>query len=165
MMIAAGGAAVVASALPEVWTTPKVEAKSTDGTDQAPLTHDLYDRLYNFSGFLPPVDNPPAVNKGKAGRTYPVKWQLTDRYGNYASALSLVKSIQYAGMSCTNSSDESAWMDTEATGGTGLRYDFSANQYVYNWATPKTPGCYNLYLRLGTLNCGDETFSANFNLK
>ena len=50
-------------------------------------------------------------------------------------------------------------LDTEATGGTSLR--FEGDQLVYNWKTPAMAGCYELVVTLAD----DSVHSANFSLK
>ena len=116
---------------------------------------------YALSGFERPIANTPTVNTGKAGRTYPVKWQLQDANGGHISTLNAVAEIVMQPTPCSDfATDPDSTVTATAVGATRLRYDGEANQYVYNWATPSTAGCYRLFVRLDS----GQTLPAYFQL-
>jgi hypothetical protein len=116
---------------------------------------------YTLNGFLAPVNNPDVVNLGKAGRTYPVKWQLKDAAGNFVTSLAAIKSITFRPVQCGEfTSVQADALETETSGNSGLAYDDISNQYRYNWATPSA-GCYVLFLSFDT----GQVQQAYFNLK
>ena len=115
---------------------------------------------YKFGGFRAPVSGPPAVNAGKAGRTYPVKWQLKNADDSLVSRLDAVRSIAYRPIQCGTIAAIPVELNaTAATSDAVVRYDADAGQFIYHWKTPSA-GCYTLTL---TLDSGQE-FLAYFNL-
>lgn len=105
---------------------------------------------YAFNGFLRPVDNPEVENVAKGGQTIPIKWQLSDANG-FVSDLSIIDLRVNAPVACSalGATDGTDPIENYATGGTALRYDFTANQYVFNWKTQKWAGqCGKVTLKL-----------------
>ena len=112
-----------------------------------------------FGFFTVPVDNPPSVNLGRAGKTYPLKWQVTDASAAEVTSLSVVSSIRHKAVACgAFSGDPTDALETTATGATGLRYD---GQFIYNWATPSQAGCYEVFVTLAD----GGVHTANFQLR
>jgi hypothetical protein len=108
-----------------------------------------YTIAFVFTGFLRPLENWPVINEGRAGRTYPVKWQLSDARGTYISTLGAVTSILTSQVACDASPGAIIQDVATATGGTSLRYDAVANQFIYNWKTDQSmTGCRQLQLTL-----------------
>lgn len=108
-------------------------------------------RIYTITGdgFLGGnVEQAPAVNVGRAGRTYRLAWQLTDRTGAYVSDLAAVNDATYARVDCSSMTGTTNDVVAEPTGGSGLRYNTTDQLYEYNWKTPSTPGCYRFTIRL-----------------
>jgi hypothetical protein len=113
---------------------------------------------YYFNGFFQPVDNKPVFNMGKAGRTFPIKWRLPDcntgvPTGGYITDVGVVTNnpLTYKKITCPGGLTVDAMEEEAATSGsTVLRYDFTDNQFIFNWKTSSTfvNMCYELSLKL-----------------
>jgi hypothetical protein len=100
---------------------------------------------YPFTGFNPPVANPPAVNLENAGRTVPVKFTLADS-GAVFSQVMAAGYPQSAPVSCTSPTQLTTGDPTTATspGSASPRDD-----YNYLWKTdPSWTGCRELIVKL-----------------
>jgi hypothetical protein len=101
---------------------------------------------WTLNGFYRPVDMNGVFNLVKGGSTVPLKFEIFAGTTEL-TVTSYVTSLKYAPVAC----DATAPLDTIealATGGTVLRYDATAGQYVYNWQTPKTIGCFSVVVRM-----------------
>jgi uncharacterized delta-60 repeat protein len=158
----------VASGAPIHTLSVGTKSFTVSATDDAQNTTErtvTYRVVYDVGGGLGggggSVDGAPTVNVGKAGRTYLATWQLSDSGGSQITSLAAVASVRYKSVSCGSfAGDPSDSLEAESTGNAGLRYDATANQYQYNWKTPATPGCYELFINL----LDGRSLSANFQL-
>jgi hypothetical protein len=103
---------------------------------------------WTLTGFYQPVDMPtptaPIIwNTVKGGSTVPLKFEI------FAGSIERndvgsVKSFTQAKVACDASSPLDD-VEVTTTGGTSLRYDGTAGQFIQNWQTPKLAGqCYRV---------------------
>jgi hypothetical protein len=121
-----------------------ISATATDSSgDTSEFSLDVR-ASYVFSGFLAPLSTGLSY---ALGRTIPIKFQLTDSNGAFITSLSAVTSLQVAPVNANGSLGTPS--NPTGSGGTGLRYDATANQYVFNWQTKGlTAGSYAVLLTL-----------------
>ena len=95
---------------------------------------------WTLGGFFQPVDMGGTLNTVKAGSTVPLKFTVLAG-ATPKTTLDAVKSFTVSGVACpaTAGQDE---VEITTTGGTTLRYDATAGQFVQNYQTSKTIGCY-----------------------
>jgi hypothetical protein len=136
-----------------------VTASATDNADNTSTASATYSVLaWTLYGFYSPVDMGGTVNTVKGGSTVPLKFEvfagpteLTD-----TAIVSMLTKL----VTCSATAEDT--IEVVATGGTSLRYDTTAGQFIYNWQTPKLPGkCYDV-----TMTTQDGSFlTAKFKLK
>ncbi|WP_323097567.1 PxKF domain-containing protein [Intrasporangium sp. YIM S08009] len=117
---------------------------------------------WRFGGFYQPVDMGNVLNTVKGGSTVPLKFEIFSGSTELTSTSSvksfMTKTINCASVTTALTDD----IELTTTGGTSLRYDSTAGQFIQNWQTPKTAGvCYQV-----TMTTQDgSTLSAYFKTK
>jgi hypothetical protein len=147
----------------------ELTATATDNAGRtAKATRTYAVKAYRLSGFYQPVDMNDTVNTVKNGSTVPVKFELFQSIsGTELQSTSAISSILAKQVNCAAfNGDPIDEIETLATGGTSLRYDATAGQFIYNWQTPKGASqvgkCFSL-----TMSSADNssTLVAYFKLK
>jgi hypothetical protein len=115
---------------------------------------------WTVKGFYSPVDMGGVWNSVKGGSTVPLKFEIFA--GTELSSTTAIKSFSATSVSCPGTSAITDEIELVTTGGTSLRYDSTAGQFIQNWATPKKPGT----CAVVTMTALDGSkISANFILK
>jgi hypothetical protein len=119
-----------------------------------------YQVVYDFQGFFQPIDNG-VMNVAKSGSTIPVKFSLKGDQG-----LSIFFSSAYpnsGSIACTADPSQDAIEEYSTGTVSGLKYDATADQYIYNWKTTSSwaGSCRQLIVRLadGTYHRADFKFT------
>lgn len=113
------------------WTATDPSGNSSQATQQVTV-------VYDWNGFFAPLDNLPTINSVKGGQTVPVKWNVPTPNGSYIRDTAIVSKLEIATVACeAEGSEYENAIEAETTGNSGLRYDLSAEQFVYNWKTSK----------------------------
>jgi hypothetical protein len=133
--------------------THTVTATATDragNTETAALTYTVLP--WTLSGFYSPVDMNGVVNTVKAGLVVPLKFEVFAGPAGTAEKTT-TDAIAVGGFKVTTStacSSSSAFDEIEelvSAGSTSLRYDATAGQFIQNWQTPKTVGCFKVEMK------------------
>jgi hypothetical protein len=115
-------------------------ATATDNAGHTSTSTHTYTVLkWDAMGYFAPVDMGGVWNTVKGGSTVPLKFEA------FAGATELmnttaVTSFVARTVTCPGASAPTDEIETVLTGGTNLRYDATAGQFVQNWQTPKKPG-------------------------
>lgn len=101
-------------------------------------------QAWTFLGFYQPIDMNGVWNTVKGGSTVPLKFEVFAGPTEFTDT-SVVGSFAVKGVACPVTGATTDDIELTTTGGTTLRYDATAGQFIQNWQTPKKPGvCYSV---------------------
>ena len=98
---------------------------------------------WTLRGFYQPVEMGGVWNTVKGGSTVPLKFEVFA--GPTELTSTSIVSLAALPVACSGGADDQ--IEMLATGGTSLRYDAVAGQFIFNWQTPRAAGlCYRVTL-------------------
>ncbi len=136
-------------------------ATATDNAGNPATSEIAYTVIpWTLTGFYQPVDMGGVINTVKGGSTVPLKFEVFN--GSVELTDPAIVTMSAKPITCATGAPTDAIEEIVATGGTGLRYDTTSGQFIYNWKTPKKAGtCYAV-----TATTSDGSFvTALFKLK
>jgi hypothetical protein len=107
----------------------------------------VYQVIYNFGGFLAPVEDPPAVNRVRAGRVVPVKFSLN---GFQGAGVLAEDYPQVAEVECGAGERPERGEPARSGARSELVYHARSDRYRFLWRTERSwaGGCRQLLLKL-----------------
>jgi hypothetical protein len=137
-------------------------ATATDRAGNQTIVTSNYTVLaWTLAGFYQPVDMNGVLNTVKGGSTVPLKFEVFAGTTELTST-SAIQSFKTLKVACGTTTGVEDAIEVLSTGGTSLRYDGTAGQFIQNWKTPTGAGtCYSV-----TMNTADgSSITAFFKLK
>jgi hypothetical protein len=127
--------------------TTSFDVTATDGAGNTGSASATYQVVYDFSGFLYPVDNPPTLNVMPAGKAVKVAFRLG---GNQGMGIFAPEYPQSHTIACDPTAPQDKVEKTTRASLSKLTYEMRPQQYVYYWATSISwrGGCRELVLKL-----------------
>jgi len=117
-------------------------------------------KIFDFTGFFAPVENPPIFNQFKAGRAVPIKFSLDGNRGMDIFAAGYPRSEE---ISCDAVDTVNNVKNTLSDSKSSLSYDSTTKQYNYVWKTEKSWSGTCRQLTVGLID--GQTYLLNFTFK
>ncbi len=135
-----------------------VTCTATDHAGNTTVISVPYHVIFNFSGFLPPVNVPPYLNQMNSGRAVPIKFSLGGNQGLavFAAGYPVSRRVQCGTLELVDNVEV-----TLTAGSSSLSYSPATGLYNYVWKTDKSWAgtCRQLTVKF----VDGQTYTLNFN--
>jgi hypothetical protein len=136
-------------------TTAGLHTLTANATDKAgnvaAQTRSYSVLAWSANGYYRPVDMGGVLNTVKGGSTVPLKFEVFAGPSELTDVSTTVRSYAVTVIGCASLGTliQDPIESMASTGGTAMRYDWVAGQFIQNWLTPRQAGsCYQATVKL-----------------